>query len=152
MQTNGKIFSIIMFKWLFLWPDGTCKICINVRMQHFSKPRRILMTTFYKVFLISNTLLWLFGQVSPRLIVSMHPFLPQGHKKVGALWREAGLNWSDFLSEEQELQSFISEQVSQQGVQVVLSYFTHGHRRTRHFVFTSFPRYKQTAVFTRTCK
>ncbi|XP_034170013.2 eukaryotic translation initiation factor 4 gamma 3 isoform X3 [Pangasianodon hypophthalmus] len=33
-----------------------------------------------------------------------------GQKKVGSLWREAGLNWSDFLSEEQELQSFISEQ------------------------------------------
>ncbi|XP_036415617.1 eukaryotic translation initiation factor 4 gamma 3 isoform X2 [Colossoma macropomum] len=32
------------------------------------------------------------------------------HRKVGALWRESGLNWSDFLSEEQELQSFISEQ------------------------------------------
>uniref|UniRef100_A0AAR2IJC3 Eukaryotic translation initiation factor 4 gamma, 3a n=1 Tax=Pygocentrus nattereri TaxID=42514 RepID=A0AAR2IJC3_PYGNA len=32
------------------------------------------------------------------------------HRKVGALWRESGLSWSDFLSEEQELQSFISEQ------------------------------------------
>ncbi|XP_072522649.1 eukaryotic translation initiation factor 4 gamma 3 isoform X2 [Salminus brasiliensis] len=32
------------------------------------------------------------------------------HRKVGALWRESGLNWNDFLSEEQELQSFISEQ------------------------------------------
>ncbi|XP_035376089.1 eukaryotic translation initiation factor 4 gamma 3 isoform X3 [Electrophorus electricus] len=32
------------------------------------------------------------------------------HRRVGGLWREAGLNWNDFLSEDQELQSFISEQ------------------------------------------
>ncbi|XP_049327748.1 eukaryotic translation initiation factor 4 gamma 3 isoform X2 [Astyanax mexicanus] len=32
------------------------------------------------------------------------------HRKVGALWRESGLNWSDFLSEDEDLQSFISEQ------------------------------------------
>uniref|UniRef100_A0A8B9GLJ5 Eukaryotic translation initiation factor 4 gamma, 3a n=1 Tax=Astyanax mexicanus TaxID=7994 RepID=A0A8B9GLJ5_ASTMX len=33
------------------------------------------------------------------------------HRKVGALWRESGLNWSDFLSEDEDLQSFISEQL-----------------------------------------
>lgn len=32
------------------------------------------------------------------------------HRKVGSLWRESGLNWSDLLSEDQDLQSFISEQ------------------------------------------
>ncbi|XP_066527180.1 eukaryotic translation initiation factor 4 gamma 3 isoform X2 [Hoplias malabaricus] len=31
------------------------------------------------------------------------------HRKVGTLWRESGLNWTDFLSSEEDLQSFISE-------------------------------------------
>ncbi|KAK1799617.1 hypothetical protein P4O66_000386 [Electrophorus voltai] len=35
---------------------------------------------------------------------------PRPGGRVGGLWREAGLNWNDFLSEDQELQSFISEQ------------------------------------------
>uniref|UniRef100_A0A8B9J3X8 Eukaryotic translation initiation factor 4 gamma, 3a n=1 Tax=Astyanax mexicanus TaxID=7994 RepID=A0A8B9J3X8_ASTMX len=44
------------------------------------------------------------------LILPLHSFLLQSHRKVGALWRESGLNWSDFLSEDEDLQSFISEQ------------------------------------------
>ncbi|XP_076863790.1 eukaryotic translation initiation factor 4 gamma 3 isoform X3 [Brachyhypopomus gauderio] len=32
------------------------------------------------------------------------------HRRVAALWREAALNWNDFLSEGQDLQSFITEQ------------------------------------------
>ncbi|XP_030634154.1 eukaryotic translation initiation factor 4 gamma 3 [Chanos chanos] len=31
------------------------------------------------------------------------------HRKVGALWREAGLSWSDFLPEGEDVQNFISE-------------------------------------------
>uniref|UniRef100_A0AAY4EAD8 Eukaryotic translation initiation factor 4 gamma, 3a n=1 Tax=Denticeps clupeoides TaxID=299321 RepID=A0AAY4EAD8_9TELE len=31
------------------------------------------------------------------------------HRKVGALWAESGLNWSDFLPEGEELHTFISE-------------------------------------------
>ncbi|XP_072442871.1 eukaryotic translation initiation factor 4 gamma 3-like isoform X8 [Chiloscyllium punctatum] len=31
------------------------------------------------------------------------------HKKVGALWKEAGLNWKDFLTEGQDVQQFISD-------------------------------------------
>ncbi|XP_017305983.1 eukaryotic translation initiation factor 4 gamma 3 isoform X2 [Ictalurus punctatus] len=51
------------------------------------------------------------GRASNLMVEILHLLCKQmGHKKVGALWREAGLNWSDFLSEEQELQSFISEQ------------------------------------------
>ncbi|XP_046730719.1 eukaryotic translation initiation factor 4 gamma 3 isoform X2 [Silurus meridionalis] len=54
------------------------------------------------------------GRASNLMVEILHLLCKQmGHKKVGALWREAGLNWSDFLSEEQELQSFISEQKMQ---------------------------------------
>ncbi|XP_030634609.1 eukaryotic translation initiation factor 4 gamma 1 [Chanos chanos] len=31
------------------------------------------------------------------------------HKKVGALWREAGLNWKDFLTEDEDVNKFVSE-------------------------------------------
>ncbi|XP_038677215.1 eukaryotic translation initiation factor 4 gamma 3-like isoform X6 [Scyliorhinus canicula] len=31
------------------------------------------------------------------------------HKKVGALWKEAGLNWKDFLTEGEDVQHFISD-------------------------------------------
>ncbi|XP_078414385.1 eukaryotic translation initiation factor 4 gamma 3-like isoform X15 [Cetorhinus maximus] len=31
------------------------------------------------------------------------------HKKVGALWKEAGLNWKDFLTEGEDVQQFISD-------------------------------------------
>ena len=36
----------------------------------------------------------------------------QSHRKVGGLWREAGLSWSHFLPEDEDVQTFISEQVS----------------------------------------
>ncbi|XP_060766148.1 eukaryotic translation initiation factor 4 gamma 3 isoform X3 [Neoarius graeffei] len=59
---------------------------------------------------ISNPLLPV-GRAAILIVEIIHLLCKQmGHKKVGALWREAELNWSDFLSEEQELQSFISEQ------------------------------------------
>ncbi|XP_027626390.1 eukaryotic translation initiation factor 4 gamma 3 isoform X2 [Tupaia chinensis] len=32
------------------------------------------------------------------------------HKKVGALWREAGLSWKDFLPEEEDVHNFLLEQ------------------------------------------
>uniref|UniRef100_A0A8C7MLG5 Eukaryotic translation initiation factor 4 gamma 3 n=1 Tax=Oncorhynchus kisutch TaxID=8019 RepID=A0A8C7MLG5_ONCKI len=32
------------------------------------------------------------------------------HRKVGTLWRKAGLSWSDFLPEEEDIQDFISQQ------------------------------------------
>lgn len=35
----------------------------------------------------------------------------QGPKKVGALWREAGLSWKEFLPEGQDVGAFITEQV-----------------------------------------
>ncbi|KAI5098581.1 eukaryotic translation initiation factor 4 gamma 1, partial [Silurus meridionalis] len=31
------------------------------------------------------------------------------HKKVGTLWREAGLSWKDFLSEDEDLNKFVTE-------------------------------------------
>lgn len=37
----------------------------------------------------------------------------QSHRKVGTLWRESGLSWSDFLPEGEDGQDFISEQVSE---------------------------------------
>ncbi|XP_027021188.2 eukaryotic translation initiation factor 4 gamma 3 isoform X3 [Tachysurus fulvidraco] len=51
------------------------------------------------------------GKASMLMVEILHLLCKQmGHKKVGALWREAELNWSEFLSEEQDLQSFISKQ------------------------------------------
>lgn len=35
----------------------------------------------------------------------------QSHKKVAALWREAGLSWKDFLPEEDDVHTFLLEQV-----------------------------------------
>ena len=37
----------------------------------------------------------------------------QSHRKVGTLWRKAGLSWSDFLPEEEDIQDFISQQVGE---------------------------------------
>lgn len=37
----------------------------------------------------------------------------QSHRKVGTLWRKSGLSWSDFLPEEEDVQNFISQQVSE---------------------------------------
>uniref|UniRef100_A0AAR2JE60 Eukaryotic translation initiation factor 4 gamma, 3a n=1 Tax=Pygocentrus nattereri TaxID=42514 RepID=A0AAR2JE60_PYGNA len=34
------------------------------------------------------------------------------HRKVGALWRDSGLSWSDFLPETEDVHSFVTEQVS----------------------------------------
>lgn len=36
---------------------------------------------------------------------------PQSHRTVGSLWRESGLNWTDFLPEGEDVQAFISQQV-----------------------------------------
>lgn len=38
-------------------------------------------------------------------------FVFQGPKKVGMLWREAGLSWREFLAEGQDVGSFVTEQV-----------------------------------------
>lgn len=38
--------------------------------------------------------------------------LPQTPKKVGAMWADAGLNWNDFLPEDQDMNKFVTEQVS----------------------------------------
>ena len=35
----------------------------------------------------------------------------QTHKKVGAMWAEDGLNWSDFLPKDEDVDKFVSEQV-----------------------------------------
>lgn len=35
----------------------------------------------------------------------------QGPKKVGMLWREAGLSWKEFLPEGQDIGAFVAEQV-----------------------------------------
>ncbi|TNN62531.1 Eukaryotic translation initiation factor 4 gamma 3 [Liparis tanakae] len=34
----------------------------------------------------------------------------KSHRTVGSLWRESGLNWTDFLPEEEDVQAFISQQ------------------------------------------
>lgn len=36
----------------------------------------------------------------------------QSHKKVGALWRESGLSWKDYLPEGEDVHTFLMEQVS----------------------------------------
>lgn len=36
----------------------------------------------------------------------------QSHKKVGALWRESGLSWKDYLPEGEDVHTFLTEQVS----------------------------------------
>ena len=36
---------------------------------------------------------------------------PQSHKKVGTMWREAGLNWKDFLPEDEDVNKFVTEMV-----------------------------------------
>ena len=35
----------------------------------------------------------------------------QTHKKVGAMWNEAGLNWSEFLAKDEDVNKFVTEQV-----------------------------------------
>lgn len=37
--------------------------------------------------------------------------LHQTPKKVGAMWTDAGLNWSDFLPEDQDVNKFVTDQV-----------------------------------------
>ena len=39
-------------------------------------------------------------------------FVHQTPKKVGAMWTEAGLNWRDFLPEDEDVNKFVTEQVS----------------------------------------
>uniref|UniRef100_A0A3Q3RLQ5 Eukaryotic translation initiation factor 4 gamma, 3a n=1 Tax=Mastacembelus armatus TaxID=205130 RepID=A0A3Q3RLQ5_9TELE len=38
------------------------------------------------------------------------------HRTVGSLWRESGLNWSDFLPEGEDVQAFISQQVGDESL------------------------------------
>uniref|UniRef100_A0A8C2ZFP8 Eukaryotic translation initiation factor 4 gamma 1 n=1 Tax=Cyclopterus lumpus TaxID=8103 RepID=A0A8C2ZFP8_CYCLU len=45
--------------------------------------------------------------------VSLQPVcssLLQSHKKAGAMWREAGLRWKDFLPEDDDVNKFVTEQ------------------------------------------
>uniref|UniRef100_A0AAY5JZH5 Eukaryotic translation initiation factor 4 gamma, 1a n=1 Tax=Esox lucius TaxID=8010 RepID=A0AAY5JZH5_ESOLU len=46
------------------------------------------------------------------LLVQILNLLCKGmtHKKVGSLWREAGLNWRDFLPEDEDINKFVTEQ------------------------------------------
>lgn len=36
----------------------------------------------------------------------------QSHKKVGALWRESGLSWKEYLPKGEDVHTFLMEQVS----------------------------------------
>lgn len=36
----------------------------------------------------------------------------QSHKKAGTMWREAGLGWKEFLPEDEDVNKFVTEQVS----------------------------------------
>lgn len=42
----------------------------------------------------------------------LYLFVHQTPKKVGAMWTEAGLNWRDFLPEDEDVNKFVTEQVS----------------------------------------
>ncbi|TRZ00323.1 hypothetical protein DNTS_024132 [Danionella cerebrum] len=46
------------------------------------------------------------------LLVNILNLLCKGlsHKKAGAMWREAGLNWKDFLPEDEDVNKFVTEQ------------------------------------------
>lgn len=41
---------------------------------------------------------------------------PQSHRTMSSLWRESGLNWTDFLPEGEDVQAFISQQVGYKGL------------------------------------
>ncbi|XP_069775179.1 eukaryotic translation initiation factor 4 gamma 3 isoform X4 [Narcine bancroftii] len=50
------------------------------------------------------------GRAGVLLAEILHLLCKQmSHKKVGALWKEAGLNWKDFLTEGDDVQHFISD-------------------------------------------
>lgn len=54
------------------------------------------------------------GRSTPPQIAAgsaIHVLALQSHKKVAALWREAGLSWKDFLPEEDDVHTFLLEQV-----------------------------------------
>lgn len=42
---------------------------------------------------------------------------PQSHRTVGSWWRESGLNWTDFVPEGEDVQTFISQQVGNKALQ-----------------------------------
>lgn len=43
---------------------------------------------------------------------SITTYLPyQSHKKAGTMWREAGLQWKDFLPEDVDVNKFVTEKV-----------------------------------------
>ncbi|XP_031823954.1 eukaryotic translation initiation factor 4 gamma 1 isoform X7 [Sarcophilus harrisii] len=51
------------------------------------------------------------GKASPLLLEILGLLCKSvGHKKVGVLWREAGLSWKEFLREDQDINSFVTEQ------------------------------------------
>ncbi|XP_044529166.1 eukaryotic translation initiation factor 4 gamma 1 isoform X1 [Gracilinanus agilis] len=51
------------------------------------------------------------GKASPLLLEILGLLCKSvGHKKVGALWREAGLSWKEFLPEDQDIAAFVTEQ------------------------------------------
>ncbi|XP_075881122.1 eukaryotic translation initiation factor 4 gamma 3 isoform X2 [Nelusetta ayraudi] len=69
----------------------------------FSELRKSLLPVGRAGFLISEILHLLCKQMS--------------HRTVGSLWRESGLNWTDFLAKGEDVQAFIS----QQKLQLILS-------------------------------
>lgn len=48
------------------------------------------------------------------------PLPHQTPKKVGAMWTEARLNWSDFLPEDEDVNKFVSHQVCTEAVHDVI--------------------------------
>lgn len=45
------------------------------------------------------------------ILDSLFLFVRQTPKKVGAMWTEAGLNWSEFLPEDEDVNKFVTDQV-----------------------------------------
>lgn len=56
--------------------------------------------------------IWLEGDFKTKIGLLNFISPPQSHRTVGSLWRESGLNWTDFLAEGEDIQAFISQQVA----------------------------------------
>lgn len=67
-------------------------------------PSEINKVMFYTVAIFSLNLLSF-------IYLCILVWSPQSHRTVGSLWRESGLNWTDFLPEGEDVQAFISQQV-----------------------------------------
>ncbi|XP_028663587.1 eukaryotic translation initiation factor 4 gamma 3-like isoform X5 [Erpetoichthys calabaricus] len=65
---------------------------------------RELFTEFSKPLLPLGRAGVLFSEILHLLCKQM------SHRKVGAMWRDSGLNWKDFLQEDEDVQNFISKQ------------------------------------------